>query len=470
MPTGHAAPISKPGPVLRERRRRRIDPARAVAFDALRAITAEGAYANLVLGELLGRARLEPRDAALATELVFGTSRLQGTYDAIIERASGRSLATLQPALVDALRLGAHQVLGMRTPLHAAVSATVDLAAGRIGDRVAGITNAIIRKIAANDLATWLDLLTEGLDEREALSVRTGHPRWIVDAYADLLPADEWAAALEANNVPATPTLVVRPGLADVDELIAAGGVATRYSPWGATRAGNPADVPAVVDGRAGVQDEGSQLVVLAALRAHRGGGPWLDLCAGPGGRSALLRGLAEQAGVDFVAADAHEHRAQLVRSGLRAYDPAGHTVITADGTRPAWTPDAFGLLMADVPCSGIGALRRRPEARWRHQASIVDELVGLQARLLDTAVASVEPGGLIAYATCSPHRRETIDIVHQAISRHGLEVIDAPSLLPDVPGARASTDDRFLQLWPHRHGTDAMFLALLTKPPGARP
>ncbi len=478
-PTGPAAPnrkapdLSDKGKVPDRRRaarsgqpRRTIDPARRTAFEALRAVNGEGAYANLVLAALTAQHRLNERDAAFATELVFGTSRLQGSYDLVIERAGGRKLASLQPAVVDVLRLAAHQILGMRVPARAGVAASVDLAGAAIGERVTGVVNAISRRIAAHTLDGWLDQLTSGLPTAEALAIRHGHPRWIVDAYAELLDEDELVRALQANNIAPTPTLVVRPGLATVDELVQAGATPTVWSPWGAIRAGNPSDVAAVRERRAGVQDEGSQLVCLAATRAPVPAGPWLDLCAGPGGKAALLTGLAIERGALLVASDSQEHRARLVAKALAGYPGGRAQTICADGTRPAWRPVSFSLVLADVPCTGLGALRRRPESRWRHQASLVGELAELQRDLLRTALASVPSGGVVAYATCSPHRAETHDVVVEIAAQTGAEILDAPALLPEVPGCSAATDPRFIQLWPQRHGTDAMFLALLRPGP----
>ena len=206
-----------------------------------------------------------------------------GTYDRIIEEASGRKLSSLQPAVVDLLRLGAHQLLGMKLKKYAAVGATVDLARATVGQRVTGLVNAILRKMTAHDLDGWTSRIAEGLDQAGALAVTGHHPRWIVEAYAKLLPADELATALAANNVAPQPTLVVRPGLATRADLV--GAEPTRYSPFGATAAGAPADLAAVRDGRAGVQDEGSQLVAWALARTAAPEGPWLDMCAGPGGR-----------------------------------------------------------------------------------------------------------------------------------------------------------------------------------------
>jgi len=434
------------------------------AYRTLRDVTTDGAYTNLALAEHLRGA--PPADAAFVTEMVNGTARAIGTLDAIIEAAAGRATNSLQPAVVDVLRLGAYQGLRMRVPAHAAVATSVDLAVSQIGQRVSGVVNAIMRRIVERPWDEWLDVITAGLDEMDALALRYQHPRWIVEAFADRLPADELISALEADNVPPHTTLAVRPGLMDRDELVAeTGGETTRYSPWGVTVTGDPGRVKAVSGSRAGVQDEGSQLVVLAATAAARVSGvtgPWLDMCAGPGGKTALLRGLA---GPEFlVATELQPHRAKLVQQALRVFDPAGHQVVVADGEHPAWRDESFGLVLADVPCSGLGSLRRRPESRWRRQPGDLPSLMSLQALLLASAWASTRSGGVVAYATCSPHRAETEEVVLDFAACMDIEILTAPSFLPQVPNC-AANDPRFVQLWPHRHGTDAMFLALLRKP-----
>ena len=445
-------------------RRPSLDVPRRTALAVLRAVTGEGAYANLALAEGLAAQRLTGPDAALVTELVAGTCRGMGTYDAIIEAAAGRRLRTLQPAVVDLLRLAAHQLLGMGTPPHAAVTTSVDLARAAIGERVTGLVNAVVRRVAAHTLEGWLDLLSRDLDADDALALRTLHPRWIVDAWADVLPPEELEAALRADNVPAVTTLVVRPGLASREELLASGAEPTPTSPFGVRRSGAPGDVPAVRERRAGVQDEGSQLVAWVLGRADAEPGPWLDLCAGPGGKSALLAGLARERGSWLVASELQPHRAALVAAAVSGYGEAVEVVV-ADGTRPAWSPSSFIKVMADVPCSGLGALRRRPDARWRKLSDDVDALHPLQCALLATAIESAAPGGLVAYVTCSPHRHETADVVGDVLAgRDDVEILDAPALLSEVDDAVAATDSRFVQLWPHRHGTDAMFLALLRR------
>jgi 16S rRNA (cytosine967-C5)-methyltransferase len=452
----------------RSRGSRGADPARLLAFDALREVHSEDAYANLALTRLLRDRQLSARDAGFATELFSGTCRLQGSYDVIIETAAGRRINSLQPAVLDLLRLGAHQLLSMRVADHAAVAATVDLAAATVGRRVTGLVNAVLRKIGARSYQEWIEQLSSGLGERDTLALRTAHPRWIVDAYASLLPAGELEESLAANNIQPVTSLVVRPGLAEVAELIAAGAGAGRWSPYAATWTGDPANLPAVAEGRAGVQDEGSQLVALALARVEvpdpvAGPDSWLDLCAGPGGKSALLAGLAREQSARLIAGEPALHRARLVRSALRGYpDQDQVLVIAADATRPAWRPGAFSKVIADVPCTGLGALRRRPESRWRRTEDAVEELHALQRRLLEAALTAVRPGGVVAYVTCSPHRRETVDVVEAVLTgRNDVDVLDAPALLPEVPGAALG---RYVQLWPHRHGTDAMFAALIRR------
>jgi 16S rRNA (cytosine967-C5)-methyltransferase len=289
--------------------------------------------------------------------------------------------------------------------------------------------------------------------DAEALIAK--HPQWIIDAFADVLPPAERDAALGADNAAPTTHLVVRPGLADVGEL---GGTPLRWSPFGAVADGNPSALRAVREGRAGVQDEGSQLVAWALARVDAPAGDWLDLCAGPGGKAALLAGLARDKGERLLASELQPHRAGLVAKALAAYPEPAPVVIVADGTRAAWPANSFARVMLDAPCTGLGALRRRPEARWRRQPSDLDALVPLQHALLRSAIAAARPGGVIAYTTCSPHRRETVEVVEAATD---VTVINAATVLPEVPDAARGP---YLQLWPHRHGTDAMFLALLRR------
>ena len=451
---------------------RGADRSRRVAFDALRRVTGEDAYANLVLPGLLAERGIDGRDAAFATELLNGTCRWLGTYDAILEAASGRALGTLQPAVVDLLRLGAHQVLGMRVGTHAAVSETVDLAGATVGRRVTGLVNAVLRRVAAHDLASWVERLGADRDPLDRLALAHAHPRWVVEAYADLLPDDEILPALAADNVSPEVSLVVRPGLARLDELVAEAGAdgPGRWSPFAVRGTGNPADLPLVRTGRAGVQDEGSQLVAWGVTRPPAASGWWLDLSAGPGGKAALLTGLAAADGSRVVAGELAPHRAALVVSATRGYPlDQRPVVVVADATRPSWRPGSFTRVLADVPCTGLGALRRRPEARWRRDPADVEALHPLQTALLSTALDAAAPGGLVAYVTCSPHRRETADVVTETLAgRDDVDVVPFAEVLPELAGpavgAAASTDGAFLQLWPHRHGTDAMFAAYLRR------
>ncbi len=448
----------------RGQRRRRPDRARRAAFDALRAVNGDGAYANLAMPALLRERRLTGRDAAFATELLAGTCRWQGSYDTIIAAAAGRPLKEFQPAVVDLLRLGAHQILAMRVPTPVAVAAGVDLAAATVGERVTGLVNAVLRRIAERSLDEWLDQLPAGLDDHDRLALRTAHPRWIVDAYAELLDPSELEQALAANNHSPAISLAVRPGLAEVDDLVRVGAEASGYSPFAARWRGDPAELALVGDGRVGVQDEGSQLVTWALTRVDAPPGWWLDLCAGPGGKSALLAGLTRLDGSKLLAADLAPHRALLVAAALRRYagDETVPTVVAADGTRPPWRSNSFTRVLADVPCTGLGALRRRPESRWRRGPADVDQLHPLQLALLAAAIDSAAPGGVVGYVTCSPHRRETSDVLSETLAvRSDVEVIPAAQLLPEVPDAALGP---YLQLWPHRHGTDAMFAGYLRK------
>jgi 16S rRNA (cytosine967-C5)-methyltransferase len=349
----------------------------------------------------------------------------------------------------------------------------VDLAREVAGPGATGFVNAVLRRVASRDLEGWIAATApdRAADPVGHLAVRYSHPPWIVAAFSEALGEDaatglsQTEAVLAASAGRPQVTLCAVPGLASQAELVAAGAGPARWSPFGAyLDVGDPAAVAAVGQGRAAVQDEASQLAALALTRVGVGTPDrrWLDLCAGPGGKARLLSGLAASGGARLLAADARLHRARLVRAAVAA--EAG--VIVADGTAPAWRPGSFDRVIADVPCSGLGALRRRPEARWRKSPADVAGLAGLQRRLLAAALAAARPGGVVAYVTCSPHTGETRAVVADVLrGRGGVAVLDAPAVLADVPGLRCpGPDGRYAQFWPHRHGTDAIFIALLQR------
>jgi 16S rRNA (cytosine967-C5)-methyltransferase len=371
--------------------------------------------------------------------------------------------------VLDLLRLGAHQLLGMRVPSHAAVGATVELARAVAGEGRGSFVNAVLRGVGKRDLATWLAEVAPGYDTDPVgnLAVVHSHPRWVVSALRDALGGSltQTAALLAADNVPPLVTLVARPGRATVAELAEAGAEPGRWSPYAAVLpAGDPGGIPAVRDGRAGVQDEGSQLVALALAAAPVEGSDerWLDLCAGPGGKAALLGAVAAGREAALLAAEVAPHRARLVARVVG--DTAG--VVVADGRVPAWRSATFDRVLVDAPCTGLGALRRRPEARWRRRLEDVAGLTALQGELLQAGLDAVRPGGLVAYATCSPHLAETrsvvLDVLHrQRAAGHRIVRVDARPFLPGVTDLGAGPD---VQLWPHLHGTDAMYLSLLRR------
>ncbi|HLQ56961.1 MAG TPA: transcription antitermination factor NusB [Streptosporangiaceae bacterium] len=470
---------------------RPADQARRAAFDVLAAVTSRDAYANLLLAAALRQRGLRGTDAALATELVYGTLRNRSCYDAVIGICADRELARIDPPVLEALRLGAHQLLGMRIPPHAAVATSVNLAVEVAGRRPSGFVNAVLRRVALRDMESWIALVApdRSADPAGHLSVRYSHPRWIVTALAEalgegtdgVLPPDagsprggtprgglmQTESALAADQERPAVTLAAVPGLADVGELLAAGAVAARWSPFGGyLEHGDPGTIPAVAAARAGVQDEASQLAVLALARADIDGQDraWLDLCAGPGGKARLLAGMAAARGAVLVAADAHEHRAGLAAKALAGTGRA--RALTADGTVPAWRPAVFDRVLADVPCSGLGSLRRRPEARWRRGAKDIEALGRLQRSLLTSAIEATRRGGVVGYVTCSPHLAETRAVVADVLRERGdVVVLDAPAALPEVPGLPCrAPDSKYAQFWPHRHGTDAIFLALLQR------
>lgn len=440
------------------------DPARRVALETLRAVRERDAYANLVLPALLREYAVQGRDAALATELGYGACRTLGVLDAVIADCAGRDITEIDGTLVDILRLGVYQLLRTRIESHAAVHTSVEFARAESGTGRAGFVNAVLRRVTERTPEEWVRRLAPA-DRIGRLAFEYAHPEWIARAFADALgtEAGELRDLLAADDARPVVHLVARPGEITAEELaLVTGGEEGRWSPYAVyLEGGDPGALEPVRAGMAAVQDEGSQLVALALTRAPlhgADGGRWLDLCAGPGGKTALLGALADIDGYRVDAVEPAPHRAELVRTATRGMPVDVHI---ADGRDSGLAP-GYDRILVDAPCTGLGALRRRPEARWRRTPADIADLTALQRQLLTAAWELLRPGGVVVYSTCSPHLPETVAVVADTVRRTGAEQLDARPLLPGVTGLGAGPT---AQLWPHRHGTDAMFVAALRKP-----
>ena len=434
------------------------DADRLLAFDLLTEVFSIEGYYNLLLPQALNTSALEDRDRSLVTELLYGTIRMQGKHDWVLSQISDRPWSEVDPGIVDICRLGVHQIHEMRIPDHAAVAATVEVARKRIGESKASFVNALLRSVTRKDIEEWFLPLQAMTDPVERLAIRYSHPEWIVSAYYDLLKSwEEVEAALRINNEAATPTLVSWPGFSTQQDLIDIGGEPTEFSPYGAHWKGNPGALDLIKTRKIGVQDEGSQLVADVFARAASGTS-WLDLCAGPGGKAALLSSIARGRSIRFTANETSAARAELVSQVVH-----GDRVLVSDGRMIGSSSEKFDAILIDAPCTGLGALRRRPEVRWRRTLQDLRALTQLQRELVDSAIEALNPGGVLGYATCSPHLAETsIQIADIGKKHSDLQQIVVDEYLP--PSLLGATRDGAMSLWTHKHGTDAMYLALFRK------
>ena len=452
--------------------------ARALAFDLLEAVEFDDAYANLLMPKLIAKANLATRDSAFAQELAYGTLRWQMFYDEVIEFAAGRPLEEIDESALIVLRLGAHQLLELETPPHAAISETVDLAKAVLPARLTGFVNACLRRISERTRNDWMQRVLAGFnDENDRFAIQYSHPVWIVKSLRHALKLDgredQLEQLLKSDNSQPLVNLVYLP-LKDERKTAIAGAVELGgVSPLGGIlSSGDPSKLPEIQTGYARVQDQGSQLAALVLSRASKvkSGEKWADFCAGPGGKAALLAAEAATGAAHISCFEIAEHRTKLVDTALRhSIDHGVYDVTTADSrTLGAELPERFDRIMLDAPCSGLGALRRRPEARWRKSSRDIAELGTLQNELFDSAVAALKPGGLLAYVTCSPHPSETSAVIDGALKRHkNLELLNANAVLSQINPTLAATlnpSRKTAQLWPHVHKTDAMFIALLQK------
>ena len=434
------------------------DAARLLAFDLLTEVNRNEGYSNLLLPQALNASKLDDRDRSLVTELLYGTIRMQGKHDWVLAQISDRPWSEVDPGIVDICRLGVHQIHEMRIPDHAAVAATVEVARKRIGESKASFVNALLRSVTRKSIEEWFTPLDEIKDVVERFAIQFSHPEWIVSAYYDLLKNwDEVELALKINNEAATPTLVSWPGFSTQQDLIDIGGEPTEFSPYGVHWKGNPGALDLIKSRKIGVQDEGSQLVAEVFAKVAQGSS-WLDLCAGPGGKAALLSSIARQRDIRFTANEVSAARAVLVTQVVH-----GDRVLVSDGRTIGCSAEKFDAILIDAPCTGLGALRRRPEVRWRRTLQDLRALTQLQRELVESAIQALRPGGVLGYATCSPHLAETSIQVADIKKKHPeLQQVIVDEYLPSsLVGA---TRDGAMSLWTHKHGTDAMYLALFRK------
>lgn len=455
-----------------------IAPARRAAHRVLRAVHT----GRSDLGTALERARRrlpDPRDRALAGEIAVGVQRRRAALDHLLAQAAARPPSAITPVALDLLRAAAYQVLHLdRVPAHAAVADTVELAREAGAGRAAGFVNAVLRTLADRRRPFTLPAAPPAADAADAgrgrnrraaldyLAVTLSHPRWLAGRWLDrhgLQAAASWA---RFDNRPAPVTLRANTGRNSVAELqatLAEQGVRTtrtRFAPHGlvVTR-GDPLSAPAAAEGRFLVQEEASQLVVELARPAP--GARVLDLCAAPGGKTVGLAGHAGPGGF-VVASDLRPRRVALLAGVLARARPARAAIVRLDATAPLPFGAVFDRVLVDAPCSGLGALRRDPDVRWRRSPADPAAFAATQLRMLRRAAQAVRPGGRLVYATCSSEPEENEEVV--ARFRAG-----DPRFTPAVPdtlpaGAPPLDRDGCLRTLPFRDGVEAFFAAVLAR------
>jgi 16S rRNA (cytosine967-C5)-methyltransferase len=455
-----------------------ISAARTIAFDALRRVEADVAYASDVLHAELD-SRVKPADAALATELTMGVLRWRGLLDFLLERDLKKPLSRLDLPVALALRLGTYQLRFLeKIPARAAVHESVELVKRARKSSAASLVNALLRKAAGEAKRAAADFLPPGMPIAQRLAILHSHPQWLVERWLARFGEADTIALLSCNNAaPRLSCALSDPGAHErvFGELTAAG---LRVEPGRLVRnafsasGGGVSRTHVFRDGRISIQDEASQAVAL--LLNVRRGDRVLDLCAAPGGKTAILaRGAGEDGFV--VAADLHAHRLRAAKAQFARLHLDRIRLVSVNAEKPLPLGMRFNRILVDAPCSGTGTLARHPEIRWRLAPSQLDEFHRLQAAILRNAIANAAAGARILYSTCSMEPEENERVIEAVVSEAGrqrfrwasaAEAIDA--LAPHLAEGVKVTDlfDKMgaFRTFPPRDGTDGFFAALLIK------
>jgi 16S rRNA (cytosine967-C5)-methyltransferase len=440
--------------------------ARQIAFEVLRRVDEGGAFASRALDAALAQAgRLEPREAGLATELVYGTLRRALTLDLALARHSRRQVAELDPAARVALRLGAYQLLYLATPAHAAVGETVALAKAVDHGRAAGYVNAVLRALARDPRLPEPPPLAT--DPAGHVAVAEALPRWIAEEWVAWLGPDAALALARGMNGPAPLTLRARDRTALLARLEKAG-VAAEPAPRALdgvlVRGGSVAEVARAAAGEAfGVQDEAAQLVTIFAAGDLRGKtARVLDACAAPGGKAFHLAELLGP-GSEVVAVELHPRKADELRREAERRGLSAVRVVCADAAKPipGLALGSFDAVLVDAPCAGLGTLRRHPELKLRRLPEDLPRMAALQRALALNVARYARPGAAVTYSVCSLSRAEGPEVVG-TLTDAGFRRLAAPA---DVPADVLTASGDLLAL-PHLHGTDGFYAARLTALP----
>lgn len=432
--------------------------AREAALRALVACEQQGAWSDGFLKKILRTAGLDSRDAALTTRLCFGVLQNRLLLDYYLGKLSTVKLEKMEPAVRNALRLGAYQVLFLdRVPDHAAVSEAVDLARkGSKNPRSAGLVNGVLRSLVRQK-----DSLEPPVDP----AVRYSHPQWLADLFTRRLGREEAAALMAANNGEPPTCAQVNTTKATVEEVtdsLRAEGVEVQPHPWLPnclllSHTGSLEELTAFREGLFYIQDAAAKLAVLAA--DPREGMDVLDACAAPGGKS-FAAAIAMWGEGKVVSCDIYPHKMDLIQAGAKRLGLDCITAEVLDGREcKEEFLDRFDLVLADVPCSGLGIIRKKPDIRYKDPKPL-EGLPRVQKAILDNVCRYVRPGGVLLYATCTLLERENEDVVRAFLDKHKDFTLEHFQVPGDFEGAR----EGMVTCWPHRHGTDGFFFAKLRR------
>jgi 16S rRNA (cytosine967-C5)-methyltransferase len=444
----------------------RSNPRQAASAVLLR-IQKEGSYADQLMDRELSSGRLSGPDRGLFAELVFGVLRRQGTLDHILTGLLTQSLERLEPQVLIFLRLGLYQLMYLdRIPESAAVNESVNLAKQTL-PRASGLVNAVLRNyLRHKDTVVFPD---PAAAPAASIAARHSHPAWLVKLWFSQIGEPETELLAEASSL--QPPLTVRTNTlkttrAELLDRFAANGITaapSRFSPFGILIEGRHhiPGLPGFRDGLFAVQDEASQLAGI--LLDPQPGERVLDTCAAPGGKATHLAQLMDNQG-ELLAMDVSGSKLPLIQEAAQRLGITNMRTRAADllqsGALPA---DAFDRVLLDAPCSGLGVIRRNPEAKWRLTPEDVTRLAAAQKNMLKNAVRMLKPGGVLLYSTCSTTKEENEDVVADFLSRHPHCVLE--NLNKIYPQFRELfTDEGLFRAWPHRHGMDGFFAARIRK------